>query len=125
MSTFGKKALNWWDYDDNSKQNVMRFNHTDLETQLEILKKWYPVGSLCREKERINYRTLRAPGWSWEITGYTRAIGGYYVIDVKWVGSKNDIMYNRKSSFSTLRTELSPDDIKRIKREAKLSKLGF
>ena len=123
MSTFGKKSLNWWDYDDNSQS--LRFNHTDLEIQLEILKKWYPVGSLCREKERINYRTLRAPGWSWEITGYTKAIGGYYVIDVKWVGGENDIMYNRKSSFNIFRTELSPDDIKRIKREAKLSKLGF
>ena len=125
MSTFGRKALVWWDYEDNSKQNVMRFNHTDLDIQLKILEKWYPIGLRCREKEKFNYRTPRSPQYTWEITGYAKSVGGYYVIKVKWVGGENDIMYNRKTTFTTLRTEINPEDIRRIKREAKLAKLGF
>lgn len=123
MSTFGRKALVWWDYEDNSKQNVMRFNHTDLDIQLKILEKWYPIGSRCREKEKFTYRTPRPDGYDWEIIGYTKSIGGYYVIKVKWFGGENDT--NRKTTFTTLRTEINPEDIKRIKREAKLSRLGF
>lgn len=122
MSTFGKKALIWWNYE---YTNAIRFNHTDSELQLEILKKWYTVGSRCREKEKYTFKVPRAPGgWDWEIIGYIKTIGDYYVIKVKYVGD-GGVNYNRESTFSIFNTELSPEDIKRIKREAKLSRLGF
>jgi len=134
MSTFGKKALIWWNYE-YSKEGVTRFNHTDSELQLEILKKWYPIGSSCREKEKYTYKVPRAPGgWDWEIIGYIKTIGGYYTIKVKYIGVvdynyKSKIqgtkIHNRESTFNIFNTELNPEDIKRIKREAKLSKLGF
>ena len=47
MSTFGRKALIWWDYENRSKQNSIRFNHTPMDIQLSILEKWYPIGSNC------------------------------------------------------------------------------
>jgi len=123
MSTFGRKALVWWDYEDNSKQNVMRFNHTDLDIQLKILEKWYPIGARCREKEKFTYRTPRPDGgYDWEIIGYSKTVGGWYTLEVKWV---NDMSINRESTIIPLRAEINPEDIKRIKREAKLSRLGF
>lgn len=45
MSTFGKKALIWWNYYDHD--GSMRFNHTPKDMQLKILEKWYPVGMKC------------------------------------------------------------------------------
>ena len=44
MSTFGKKALLNWDYRSIEKK---RFNNSDKNLQLEILKKWYPIGEHC------------------------------------------------------------------------------
>ena len=44
MSTFGKKALLNWDYRSIEKK---RFNNSDKNLQLEILKKWYPIGEYC------------------------------------------------------------------------------
>ena len=45
MSTFGKKSLVWWDYQNShSRDNVIRYNHTPIKHQLEILNKWYPIG---------------------------------------------------------------------------------
>lgn len=47
MSTYGKKALIDWDY---SKVDVKRFLKSDKNLQLEILKKWYPIGEPCLYK---------------------------------------------------------------------------
>lgn len=41
MSTFGKKALENWDYEYTDKS---RFTSSPKNTQLAILKKWYPIG---------------------------------------------------------------------------------
>ncbi len=41
MSTFGKKSLLKWDYD---SVDYLRWNKTHKDLQLEILKKWYPIG---------------------------------------------------------------------------------
>jgi hypothetical protein len=41
MSTFGKKALEVWDYDYKDKH---RFVASPKNIQLAILEKWYPVG---------------------------------------------------------------------------------
>ena len=45
MSTFGKKALVFWDYDSNETN---RFSKTPIEIQLQILEKWYPIGWRCK-----------------------------------------------------------------------------
>ncbi len=44
MSTFGKKYLTKWDYFNHTKVEKRRFNSTDKNFQLELLKKWYPIG---------------------------------------------------------------------------------
>ena len=42
MSTFGKKAIKYWDYQ-YTEDKAMTFNKTPIETQLEILEKWFPI----------------------------------------------------------------------------------
>lgn len=44
MSTFGKKYLNKWDYFNHTKVEKRRFYSTHKDFQLELLKKWYPIG---------------------------------------------------------------------------------
>jgi hypothetical protein len=44
MSTFGKKATRHWNYFDNSKEAMLRWNHTPDEVKRQILEKWYPIG---------------------------------------------------------------------------------
>jgi hypothetical protein len=46
MSTFGKRALIEWNYDEDYEQ-VKRYNKTSKDLQLEILEKWYPIGMIC------------------------------------------------------------------------------
>ncbi len=41
MSTYGKKALEKWDY---LERDGGRFNHSNMNVQLAILEKWYPIG---------------------------------------------------------------------------------
>ena len=55
MSTFGKKALLNWNY--NSGQ-TLRYFSTDKELQLEILKKWYPVGENFLYHNNLGKTTL-------------------------------------------------------------------
>ena len=50
MSTFGKKALLNWNYNSGDTQ---RYFNTDKELQLEILKKWYPVGEFFLYKNNL------------------------------------------------------------------------
>jgi hypothetical protein len=59
MSTFGKKSLIWWDYQNShSRDNVIRFNHTPVELQLEILNKWYPIGMQVKVDSRYLYKIV-------------------------------------------------------------------
>ena len=44
MSTFGNKALIWWDYQTRDRAALLRFNATPKPLQLQILEKWYPIG---------------------------------------------------------------------------------
>ena len=43
MSTFGNKALIWWDYYKRDRPELLRFNSTPKDLQLKILEKWYPI----------------------------------------------------------------------------------
>lgn len=55
MSTFGKKALNRWDYyPPNSKDEFLRYNNSPKDIQLQILQRWYPIGVKCNKLNR-NY----------------------------------------------------------------------
>lgn len=111
MSTFGRKALIWWNYDDVDKT---RFTHTPDDMQLKLLEKWYPIGSMCQERPRIvNFKSEK---YNWEITGYTKMLYGYCI----------DVEFGKMKKHShPFRLNLSPNDLKTIKREAKLEKLGF
>ena len=46
MSYFGKKSLKYWDWEIESLpiESVKRWNNTSKPFQLELLKKWYPIG---------------------------------------------------------------------------------
>lgn len=48
MSTFGNKALVWWDYHNMTSDNAKRYNKTPEDIQLKILQKWYPIGMKCK-----------------------------------------------------------------------------
>lgn len=120
MSTFGKKALNKWDYT-HTKENMMRFNKTPIELQLQILEKWYPIGTICHK-------------WNWllkryeaelNIKNYTLMVGDYYNIetskDVK-LGDKN---YKMSETYHPLQLYPKENDLKRILRDQKLKRLGI
>lgn len=50
MSTYGKKALSYWDYEGASaKEELARYNSTPHNLQEELLKKWFPVGMTCEK----------------------------------------------------------------------------
>jgi hypothetical protein len=113
MSTFGRKSLVWWDYENRSKENAIRFNHSPMDIQLSILEKWYPIGTKCNYMFSIHSNITIYPS---VISRYEKC-SSYYRIVVSQRGIE--------SSASPFKLKISPDDIKRIKRESKLSKLGF
>ncbi len=83
MSTFGKKFLNYWPYRfDNPENEIRRWNQTDKNLQLELLKKWYPIG--MRGKAILAGKTTG--GNLYEITGYIEHVWGWK-LDVDYVDS--------------------------------------
>jgi hypothetical protein len=55
MNTFSKKALKWWNYNNNGDRlNNNRFINTDKDLQLQILEKWHPVGNKSLYLELVN-----------------------------------------------------------------------
>jgi hypothetical protein len=66
MSTFGNKALKNWNYQ-YSEEISKRFNSTPVDFQLEILKKWYPVGMICLKYDRFFKKYDKT---IYEIVGY-------------------------------------------------------
>lgn len=126
MSTFGRKSLVWWDYDNRSKENAMRFNHTPMNIQLSILEKWYPIGSNCNYifySQTVLSKINKYPS---VILRYEKSSSFYRIVSQisqnGVIGNKVDILERSVSPFKIV---LSPDDIKQIKRESKLSRLGF
>ena len=83
MSTFGKKFLNYWPYRfDNPETEIRRWNQTDKNLQLEVLKKWYPIG--MRGKAILAGKTTG--GNLYEITGYIEHMWGWK-LDIDYVDS--------------------------------------
>lgn len=59
MSTFGKKALTWWDYHNKERETIRRFVSSTHEFQLKIIEKWYPIGMIVETHSKkykvVNY----------------------------------------------------------------------
>lgn len=105
MSTFGKKSLAWWNYHDQSRDNVRRFNFTDKDMQLQILNKWYPIGFKLYE---------HSFGKTWEVVGYQQNMVGW-LLDLK------------SGDYKTQKHPLTLKPVKEsemeIKRQIKLEKI--
>ena len=122
MSTFGKKALSNWDYQ-YSEESAKRFNSTPAEFQLEILKKWYPIGMTCVKYDRFfkKYSSIL-----YEVIGYnTIGVGTIHQLDLK----KQLIIHNKTfyENVTIHPIQFKPTDewIKMMNREEKLNNLGI
>lgn len=118
MSTFGKKALMWWDYDDHTLNNAHRFNSTPKNIQIQILEKWYPIGSIFI-KTGAHYSTP---------TEYT--IDGYVEMSYGWAidYSPTENSYTREGGVQKRVTNpinivLHGSVVKACKRQSKLERL--
>lgn len=74
-----------WDYK-YSEEAVRRFNESSAEEQLEVLKKWYPIGMTCKRLTRSSlwnssksYETKK----EYEIKGYSLNGNIYTVVAEK------------------------------------------
>ncbi len=115
MSTFGKKYLNYWPYRFDEKitgDGCLRWNKTDKDFQLELLKKWYPIG--MRGKSILIGNTTG--GNLIEITGYIEHIWGWN-LDVDYVGS------NYRKDVHPIKFIPEEEDRLRILRELRLDNL--
>lgn len=113
MSTFGKKYLNYWPYRfDNIGTEISRWYTTDKEFQLEILKKWYPIG--MQGKSILAGKTTG--GNLLEVTGYIEYIYGWN-LDVDYVGE------NYRKDIHPIKFIPEEADRLRILRELRLDKL--
>jgi hypothetical protein len=75
MSTFGKKSLLKWDYD---SVDYLRWNKTPKNIQLEILKKWYPIGEYFYYHSPFD-RNKEKKGIKIKIVDYEEKISGFFV----------------------------------------------
>ena len=120
MSTFGRKSLIWCDYENRTKEYAIRFYHTPMDIQLEILEKWYPIGSKChvirpwKGSEKFDY----------VITGYSKHTS-YYSIKVDPLPQSTNHPNLKKQHLNPVKVLIYPNDLKCIKRESKLGRLGF
>lgn len=115
MSTFGKKSLVWWDYDNHSKENATRFNHTPEEIQLNILEKWYPIGMRFKKDESFRSDTI------YKIKGYIKMYNGWTVDFESVVPSK--YFYTSSKNINPVFIIPERDCIIPLKREYKLERL--
>lgn len=120
MSTFGRKSLVWWDYEDHSREAALRFNHTPTITQLSILEKWYPIGSKCYAHRSWSGNKE----FNYEVTGYEKRNTFYdnYVVKIK-LALPIDRLNGKIETLNPVRLVISPDDMIKIKRESKLIRI--
>jgi len=120
MSTFGRKSLIWWDYENRTKETAIRFNHTPMDIQLEILKKWFPIGSKCH----VIMPWRGSVKYNYIIIGYTKHTC-YYSIEVDPTEPDVYKTTQKRTHLNPVKILISDNDLKRIKRESKLDRLGF
>ena len=129
MSTFGRKSLIWWDYENRSKENAIRFNHTPMDIQLEILTKWFPIGSKCDIYKQWPFSTNTNHKFERTIIGYVKHTC-YYTIEVESIKSDKSttitgFISKHKKTINPTNIILRSNELKKIKRESKLDRLGF
>lgn len=113
MSTFGKKSLSWWNYNTNGDKLIsQQFRNTDSDLQLNILEKWYPIGT---KVQKWNWLLQKYNGDEWTIIRYELSNNVYSIILV------NKDQYND----SRIPTLLKPikEELNKILREIKLNKI--
>lgn len=120
MSTFGKKALVWWDYDDHSKGNAIRYLHTPLELQLKILEKWYPFG--LRFKKDKGWGPLHQNNTIYEIIGYQQ-FQTFWGINAKIIEGGRSIYFKSDDFINPVTILVEEESVKTIKREYKLERI--
>jgi len=113
MSTFGKKALVFWDYDSNEWE---RFSKTPVDIQLQILEKWYPIGYMCKFFEP-NYFSDRV----YQIKDYLLHVGGFYTVLIEPKITEGYSQMIVKSGYNPLKLDLI--DKKILRREYKLERI--
>lgn len=128
MSTFGKKAINNWNYQ-YSEEIAKRFNSTSVELQLEILKKWYPIGMICVKYDRFFKKYDKT---LYEIVGYdTIGAGTIHQLKLKKELRLGKPFYEKetviKESVTIHPIHFKPTDeyLKMMVREEKLNNLGI
>ena len=114
MSTFGNKALVWWNYHQRDRATLLRFNATDKDFQLQLLNKWYPIGMMVGLGSRDDK-------YQYEIVEYIEHIT-WWSVKVIW-RVDGSIMNGMQSTRNPLSLYPSPDWEKKIKREHKISRI--
>jgi len=112
MSTFGNKALIWWNYYKRDRDDLLRFNSTSKDLQLKILEKWYPIGMMIG---------LGDGKFQYEIVEYVEHLT-YWSVRVLW-RVDNSLMNNMRSNRNPLTLYPSPEWEKQIKRQYKLDRI--
>ena len=121
MSTFGKKALVWWDYEDHSKINAIRYLHTPLDLQLKILEKWYPIGLRFRRDK--GWGPLHKDSTIYEIIGYQQ-FQTFWGINSRIIEGRDYSLRTPQGIFINPVTILVEEDsVRTIKREYKLERI--
>ena len=120
MSTFGKKALVWWDYDDHSKGNAIRYLHTPLDLQLKILEKWYPLG--LRFKKDKGWGPLHQDNTIYEIIGYQQ-FQTFWGINAKIIEGRSSVYFKSYDFINPVTILVEEDSVKTIRREYKLERI--
>lgn len=111
MSTFGNKALIWWNYYKRDRAELLRFNSTPKDLQLKILEKWYPIGMMVG---------LGDNKFQYEIVEYVEHLS-YYSVKCLW--KVEGLMNNMRSNRNPLTLYPSPEWEKQIKRQYKLDRI--
>jgi len=86
MSTFGKKYLRKWDYFNHTMVEKRRFNSTPMDFQLELLKKWYPIGmKVHKVSVRSNYPEDDVHQYDTDVYTIIEHVGGmgYHMVRIK------------------------------------------
>jgi hypothetical protein len=122
MSTFGKKSLIWWNYKNaHVRDNVIRYNHTPLELQLQILNKWYPIGMLVEYNLYSSSKIYRIT----DHVKFNNLIDVYYlqieIVDKEQL-TKNGFM-KEKEVKHPLQIKPLDSEITQLKRDIKINKL--
>ena len=126
MSTFGKKYLRKWDYFNHTKVEKRRFNSTSMDFQLELLRKWYPVGMKVHRVSVISNYPVNDI-WTYDSDVYTiieHVVGmGYHMVRIK--SDVEIFLYPGRSEGYVIdnRHALNVVPIKEELRDMKLEKL--